>query len=1728
MGNIMKATSTNHRPYPQLQYALTVAVAFLIVIGVSPSGFANTSPGGTGGPDLKEQWKSLAQNHKTGGAAFNAQNTNSTAPMRNARPSSARNDVVLAEVGPNHRSWKSVSNDSKENARTSKFNRFGSAGPVTTNPQVIEMATGMNYWDGRQWLPSEAVFELTDDAFVANRVQHRTRLNADLNVVGAVTTSLQNGTTLRSTPVAIALYDPNDGRFTVISTITNSIGILVESNKVVYPDAFTGGVCASVIYTIQQGTFEQDVVITGRLNPLDYGFPTNAQIQVITEFYDAPQPEKIRRPIYVEQKESVRRRKVSPDLVDEVLGFSDLVFGTGRAYMLPSAAHPNGAQTVVAKEFKTLPEEGRTFLIETINCLPIQKQLDSLPECAGGVEAAKLIRRSKERDGYAFVSKPNTSKLAGVQPRRATTQIAQRADIIKSGLVVDYFIQLGAINNSITFKSGVTYLVSGTIYCNGPVTLESAIFKYTSGATIKINSWINCRTSSYYPAIFTCVDDDSVGELVPPELGWTGTINPAGYANPAIWSYWYLSLSLSNVRFSYAQEAIRLEGSEKSDIISHAQIINCVRGIVMVNITSGSGVTPGSGFSLTMNNSLLASVQSALIRNGDYDSSPGYANFNHCTVDNAQVLATDIGNDPWLLVTFKNSVLANINSLGNAYLWDSTYNGFYSSPVFGNAAFRWSSAESPFQTSGGGAHYLKADSVFRGKGNTAGLPAALLNALKAKSTQPPIDFPRLMEMGGELTLFPQTPRYTSGPPDLGYWYDVLDYTCARMVSFGNITVLPGTVVGFRNEYAPEYGIWTWWGIDLREGSTFTSHGTPFKPNVFTDVQFVQEQVTAPCISSFLLDFWPMDETATPPTLDFRFSDFYASPEWYHFWGGYDEGFFGLAPTPDSLVHWRLRDCNISGGRINLGNPDDGSYFGAPWNYVYGQGSIVWFNNTFNQVSINLDPTYYWWDLTTVNCDMQVQAHNNLFREGTWLHLSPAPATAGNWVFKDNLFDKVSFFQEIAAPLDFDYNAYWRLTQSELDWLYGWGPWWAWPANAAQLQATIPGDDLNGGNERILTTAPPYQAGSPSTGGYEIGNLGNFYLTPGYILYSSSYRGSRSVADAGLYHYTTLASQTKNGTQAGNVVIGRHYVAKPNWVATQVTDSDNDGIPDYVEDANGNGLWDEGVETKYNNTQTESGIADAANAIYDDEDLDGDGMVGRIEKALGANPLTPDNPLIVVQIIEQEPSILSFKLPVNHSLVVSIGGMNLNVDGAAATLDDLTAADDGKCLLLWNTTFDRPGRRFLQPQLGILNPGSEEATLSAAGPIHPFYSDNVLQFFEAGSMFDDAGAYLDAELPVWNATYTIRLYDPSTTPSTLIRTIGPNTTWSGMIQEDWNVTYANESPFTGDTVEAVFDVTLLDESATPIASGISTKILSKASGALTESGPNFSFTYLFTPHADSPYYGSLVTAFAKNGVVWNGMQGVVDALIAPRWPWDVYGSAFNRYLPDSCGEYPGYVTRRSPPPTPSCVWTEISIVGNLLPDLASGSTKQFYCYAHGDPGGTWLVNATHDVYIRHDEISSFLGNTVSVRGELQTRNPYRFVFLDTCHSARNLRWAQAFGIARLGPTRNKVGPQAFVGWANSHGTGLTSHPEFGKAYTETLRAFYVLWMSGHPLASCIDFASEYTFLDNPFPVRGNEMIEVNGLRGKRNTCDIYVVGHSGLTVSGLNQSWDKRYQPPYQY
>jgi hypothetical protein len=81
-------------------------------------------------------------------------------------------------------------------------------------------------------------------------------------------------------------------------------------------------------------------------------------------------------------------------------------------------------------------------------------------------------------------------------------------------------------------------------------------------------------------------------------------------------------------------------------------------------------------------------------------------------------------------------------------------------------------------------------------------------------------------------------------------------------------------------------------------------------------------------------------------------------------------------------------------------------------------------------------------------------------------------------------------------------------------------------------------------------------------------LGDYYLPTDSPLIDA---GSPTADLVGLYHFTTQTNQTVEGFSI--VDIGYHYVATDAY--GNPLDTDGDGIPDYIEDSNGNGIFDAG-------------------------------------------------------------------------------------------------------------------------------------------------------------------------------------------------------------------------------------------------------------------------------------------------------------------------------------------------------------------------------------------------------------------------------------------------------------------------------------------------------------------------------------------------------------------------
>jgi hypothetical protein len=368
----------------------------------------------------------------------------------------------------------------------------------------------------------------------------------------------------------------------------------------------------------------------------------------------------------------------------------------------------------------------------------------------------------------------------------------------------------------------------------------------------------------------------------------------------------------------------------------------------------------------------------------------------------------------------------------------------------------------------------------------------------------------------------------------------------------------------------------------------------------------------------------------------------------------------------------------------------------------------------------------------------------------------------------------------------------------------------------------------------------------------------------------------------------------------------------------------------------------------------------------------------------------------------------------------------------------------------------------------------------------------------------------------------------------------------MIQENWNATESDGvTPFNGASVDVVYDVTLLDSGfQQPQTYNANKQTTHKKHHRptphqnITVQGNGFDFMYVYTPANNqfSDEFGD-----SDDGAVWLGMQNVVDTLLMPVTAdgghSDNYNSGFNNYTGEGNNTHgngtsegwPGYVTSQS-------------TVNNVLyPDMGSGTTKNFFAYAHGD--GNSIGSYNYSVTLFAPDVAGALTNFYGSQ-IIKVNNPYRFVFLDGCSTASTTEWREAFGIYPMWATnsaaRYKLGQQAFVGWGKKVTGWLnptsdnTETENVALAYTEALDDMYELWMGGTPLVQCINAASTQQENIAPFPVTNPNIKSYHiygdfGIDGSPYdytipasnviTSPIYIIGHPGLTRGGINLQAD---------
>jgi hypothetical protein len=1016
---------------------------------------------------------------------------------------------IMRAIGPDRKVW--VRSDKRLAATPPIQEAMGDTTPVSDR-SIVEIETGMNYRNGNEWTASDATFDLTDDSFVATRMQYKVSLNAELNIAGAVNITTMDNVLLKSTPIAIGLYDAQSGKSVLISSVKDCGGVLVSSNVVVFENAFSG-VAADVVYTINKGTFEQDVVITGHLNPGDYGFPTNTtRVQIYTEFFDAPAPERIRRPLRVQEDQAIRAAMVMPDLVDDVLGFGEFTLSTGRASLAGATDSDTGSAPVV-KEFTT--RGGRTFLIESV-------EFPSLyPEKS---RAAVKPKGDSSKRSVAQLNLPILGQKRAVTPVKDSRARTVAAIMNKKGsIVMDYVGTIGpGLSTPTVFQGDTTYLVTGAVTCSSATTMEGgAIFKYkyisgTSTAYIQLNNTLTTTSSSHRPIIFTAVDDDSVGETMYglTNSAYAGSINSAGYANPAL-LFNATSQTINDVRFRYCQEAIRVLNSMNNSV-SHAQLVNCIKGIV---ITGCGSVGSGSGGPLTVKNALFSSVTYPLTFSRA--SIPATV-LQNCTIDTTPRLITDSVSGGG---SFINCVFANITALSTGTpTITGNNNGCYLSPSVGTSPI--TVATNPFEVVKAGSYYLASSSVFRNVGTT-NIDSGLAADLKKRTDYSP----SVLTGTVSGTLSPTAARDTD-VPDLGYHYDPVDYIGRELATTSDghpLYLTNGVVLAFYGNY----------GLQVPENGAIISFGTPIQMNRIVWYPSSQEQpVLLDSISTSTNALFDVSgatsSSATKPVLQFRFTDFPML--------GLCQKFFKGDAHPLNLKTLSFQDSWLRG--VNLVVSSNVVSFGSN-----AAPTASFINNLLERSTVSLFNGYLTSGGTNYQNPITVTAYNNLFWQGTLVltYNDLSATTHPTWTFRDNVFDHGT----ISLSGDGSYTGY--ITTS-FDGFFS-------TTGSSQLSGT---GDVTITNLTYSTLAATgwrwYQnVRSPTLHDVDTGRTG---------------------ADGGLYHFTTKVSEGKETTSNMDlgfhyvVLNGSNLPVDTdgNGIPDYLDDLDGDGIWDYEDgDPNNTGV-----------------------------------------------------------------------------------------------------------------------------------------------------------------------------------------------------------------------------------------------------------------------------------------------------------------------------------------------------------------------------------------------------------------------------------------------------------------------------------------------------------------------------------------------------------------------------
>jgi hypothetical protein len=622
------------------------------------------------------------------------------------------------EKGQNHRVVQTVSEELGPDGST-----------VLVTNRYVELADDLHFLNAAgQWELSRSELVLFPGGAVGETTPHKLILAPTLRAPGGCVDLLApDGGRFRASPVFLSLYDPATGQSVLIADVQDVGGQLVEKNVVEFPGAFGDDVQGAIRFTYTEHGLEQEVLLWASegLDPADYQFPADCLVEVWSEVFESPAPQK-------------RRQTLPNGLVDEALDLGAVVLPRGKTFVSDQPGESIGVAKLWIDNL-----EGRRFLVESVRHVELRPLLDRLGRQARAGAPAQRLKRLAEKKPV-----PDRRQLLAQAKTPARTKepvaLMARAEPGRKrpgrGVHIDYTI-LNADKTDYTFAGDVTTYVTASVTLYGTSTWESGtVLKFAPGARLQVNGPINWQGTAHRPVVLTARDHHGIGEKIgsAPLNGYYAEtalhIDAAGAGTNA---------TIQHVRVCHATSALAINGGSGHKI-SHVQLVNCLTGLHPTNTD------------VSLLNGLLHNVFT------NFDGTGSTVRGEHLTINTAD----------WMNFSNRTSVV-----LTNSLLVAVTYAGSYS----GSNNQSNSSPSATFQTVGAGQHYLL-DNTYRNQGTTN---VSILAEIRKMTTYPPVVLSNDFLLN--TTLSPQAQRDTD-LPDLGAHYVPLDW-CWSGLNLTNSTLL---------------------------------------------------------------------------------------------------------------------------------------------------------------------------------------------------------------------------------------------------------------------------------------------------------------------------------------------------------------------------------------------------------------------------------------------------------------------------------------------------------------------------------------------------------------------------------------------------------------------------------------------------------------------------------------------------------------------------------------------------------------------------------------------------------------------------------------------------------------------------------------------------------------------------------------------------------------------------